>query len=164
MSAPSIVHAPARRNSRAHARDHPRDHPRDDSRDELHSQLLSSRHAIPYLCCADAEAALEFYVEVFGFRERGRLLSARGGLLQAELVLEDAPLLLTPSPGALVPTGAGQRARLRYPVRELDAHHARARAAGATIDAPPGRGPDGRRRYRARDREQRLWTFFTPDR
>jgi uncharacterized glyoxalase superfamily protein PhnB len=44
-------------------------------------------------------------------------------------------------------------------VDDVDAHHERARAAGATIAAPPRDTPQGERAYRAVDPEGHRWIF-----
>jgi uncharacterized glyoxalase superfamily protein PhnB len=49
-------------------------------------------------------------------------------------------------------------------VDDVDAHHARARAAGATIAAPPEDQPYGDRSYRAVDPEGHRWIFAGPAR
>ena len=48
-------------------------------------------------------------------------------------------------------------------VDDVDAHHARAVAAGAAIVRPPADTPYGAREYSARDLEGRLWSFGTYD-
>jgi uncharacterized glyoxalase superfamily protein PhnB len=47
-------------------------------------------------------------------------------------------------------------------VDDVEAHYARARAAGARIDRPPVDQPYGRREYEARDPEGHRWWFGTP--
>ena len=46
-------------------------------------------------------------------------------------------------------------------VDDVDAHHERARAAGATIAAEPKDEPHGDRMYRAVDPEGHRWMFAT---
>lgn len=45
-------------------------------------------------------------------------------------------------------------------VENVDAHHAHAKAQGATIVYPPADMPYGFREYGARDLEGRLWSFM----
>jgi uncharacterized glyoxalase superfamily protein PhnB len=47
-------------------------------------------------------------------------------------------------------------------VDDVDAHHERARAAGATIAAAPADQPHGSRIYRAVDPEGHRWIFSQP--
>ena len=58
--------------------------------------------------------------------------------------------------------GVSPRAHGTYVVvDDVDAHHARARAAGATIVYPPEDTEFGTRRYRALDLEGYEWSFGT---
>ena len=47
-------------------------------------------------------------------------------------------------------------------VDDVDAHYARARAAGASIDGEPQDMPYGLREYGARDLEGHRWWFSSP--
>jgi len=47
-------------------------------------------------------------------------------------------------------------------VEDVDAHHARAAAAGAEIAEEPHDEPYGERRYAAEDPEGHCWYFATP--
>ena len=47
-------------------------------------------------------------------------------------------------------------------VDDVDTHHEKALAAGATVVYPPREMPYGVREYAARDLEGGLWSFMTP--
>ena len=63
--------------------------------------------------------------------------------------------------GDLVLVGAADAAAASLMVRveDVDAHCARARAAGATILSEPTSYPYGERQYTAEDRDGHRWTF-----
>jgi PhnB protein len=126
-----------------------------------------STSVTPYLAYADAPAAIEFLCKAFGFVERFRYPMPDGKIGHAELALGDAPLLLASeweaanlvSPSKL----SGLHAQIFCAVEDVDAHHARAREAGATIAAEP-KDEHGMRRYRAVDPEGHRWMFAAPSR
>jgi PhnB protein len=116
----------------------------------------------PYLLYEDAAAAIAFLTGAFGFTERLRMADASGAVLHAELVFEGEALML----GA--PGGGFRSARssgLEPPVftylyvDDVDAHFARAKAAGAEITSEPEDQPYGDRSYRAKDPEGLVWHF-----
>jgi uncharacterized glyoxalase superfamily protein PhnB len=131
---------------------------------------------IPMIAYEDGMAAIEWLSKAFGFRERQKAcqLWPDGRVSHAEMQAGDGLIMLgTPTPDYESPRHHRQtceRARnwsvvpwiidgvLVY-VDDLDAHFARAKAAGATIlsaieDDPPGR------RYQAEDLEGHRWFFF----
>jgi uncharacterized glyoxalase superfamily protein PhnB len=121
-----------------------------------------NQRIIPYLYYDDAPAALDFLAEAFGFRETLRVARPDGGVMHAETGYQGNVVMLgTPPDGA---------ARRGLPVRhgsvmcwvdDVDAHHARARAAGAEIVAPLEDKPYGDRMYTAADPEGHQWHFAT---
>jgi uncharacterized glyoxalase superfamily protein PhnB len=94
----------------------------------------------PMLVYADAPAALAFLAEAFGFEERSRMDMPDGSVGHAEVAFGDQVVM----------------------VDDVDAHHARARAAGATIAAEPADQEYGERTYRAIDPEGQRWIFGAP--
>jgi uncharacterized glyoxalase superfamily protein PhnB len=89
-----------------------------------------------------------------------------GSVGHAELGLGDAVVMVSSEWRA-----AGVVSPLRLPalhaqvyvrVDDVDAHHARARAAGATIAAGPADQEYGERTYRAIDPEGQRWIFGAP--
>jgi uncharacterized glyoxalase superfamily protein PhnB len=101
---------------------------------------------IPELACEDVGAAAAWLGEAFGFGVRLRIgdhriqMSVGGGAV----VLVDGG----PGPG-----------RVLGRVAHVDAHHERARAAGARILAPPADHPYGERQYSVEDPAGHRWTF-----
>lgn len=122
-----------------------------------------SSTVIPCLQFRDAPAAIAWLGEAFGFECRARHdLPDGGGVAHAELVAGDGMIML----GSLPPDGTEGRvhiepgtACLYVIVEDVDAHHARAVAAGARIDRAPADTDYGSREYHARDPEGNLYSF-----
>ena len=120
---------------------------------------------IPYLNYAGAPAAIEFLCEAFGFEERMRLPMPDGRLGHAELVMGDNVLMLASNFEEMdhaTPRELGKRhgAVMCY-VDDVDAHHERAKAAGAEIVQELEDKFYGDRSYSALDIEGQYWTFGT---
>ena len=120
----------------------------------------------PMIVYADARAALAFLAEAFGFEERFRMDMPDGSVGHAEVGLGDEVVMLASEWGV-----GGVVSPLRLPsvhaqihvrVDDVDAHFARARAAGATIAAEPADQDYGARSYRAIDPEGHRWIFAGP--
>jgi PhnB protein len=117
----------------------------------------------PYLAYDDAPAAIDFLCRAFGFEERFRYPMPDGRIGHAELVAGDAVVMLASvfealgfaSPRKL----PGVHCQMHCTVEDVDAHHERARGAGATIAAPPADQDHGHRIYRAIDPEGHRWIF-----
>jgi uncharacterized glyoxalase superfamily protein PhnB len=120
----------------------------------------------PMLAYDDAPAALEFLCKAFGFEERYRMGMPDGTIGHAEVALGDQVVMLATTwkaAGMASPKDlAGVHAQLRCTVDDVEAHFARARAAGATIAAEPEDQPYGERVYRAVDPEGHRWIFAAP--
>jgi PhnB protein len=135
------------------------------------SNVLS---VIPMIAYEDGVAALEWLARAFGFREQARLVAPDGTLSHGEMGAGDGLIMLAcPTPDYQSPRRhreVCEQARkwsavpwiidgvLVY-VDDLDAHFARAKAAGAKILSEIEEGPPGRR-YRAEDLEGHRWFFF----
>ncbi len=133
---------------------------------------------IPMICYEDGIAALEWLAAAFGFRERVRLVDSNGTLSHGEMEAGDGLIMLaTPTPDYESPRRHRDHCEaarrwssvpwvidgvLVY-VDDLDAHYARAKAAGATILTDIEEGPPARR-YRAEDLEGHRWFFMERDR
>lgn len=123
------------------------------------------QRAIPYLSYADAPAAIAFLERAFGFEEHVRFPMPDGRVGHAELAIGDHCVMLATayeemgmaSPSTL-PAVHGQV--LCY-VDDVDAHYARAKAAGANITKELEDQPHGDRTYRATDPEGHRWIFAT---
>lgn len=109
----------------------------------------------PYLCVADAAAAIDFYTRVFDARELYRLSEPDGRVGHAELRLGPVTLMLAeeyPECDFVAPKGEGTAGfRLHLHVDAVDALYARAIAAGATSLRPPTDEFYGERSARIRD-------------
>ena len=116
---------------------------------------------IPVLIYEDIEAAHDQLVTVFGFASDGIERLPDGTVIHAEVRLGDARIWLhrvsddLASPSTLTHLNAG----LVVHVADVDAHFARAREGGASIDNEPQDQPYGQREYGARDREGHHWWF-----
>ena len=129
---------------------------------------------VPFLGYEDAAAAIEWLERAFGFREnRDERHEQDGTVTHAELELEGATIYLsTPksyaSPRTLRSESEAARRSYDNPwvidglfvqVDDVDAHHARAAAAGATILREPEEPGIGFRIYTAADPEGHRWMF-----
>jgi MerR family transcriptional regulator, thiopeptide resistance regulator len=121
---------------------------------------------IPLLVYRDIQSAHDFLVEAFGFEPGGVEHDADGQAVHGEVRAGDTVIWLHRvaaehelSPPQTVNTAAGG---LVVHVVDVDAHYARARAAGAQIDYEPTDQPYGQREYGARDLEGHRWWFATP--
>lgn len=98
-------------------------------------------HAVyPYLCVADAGAAIAFYAKAFGAREKFRLTEPSGRIGHAELDLGGTTLMLSdafPEYGIGDAKAIGATAvTIHLHVDDADAMVAAALDAGATLDRP----------------------------
>lgn len=129
---------------------------------------------IPMIAYEDGVAALEWLAKAFGFQERDRRVEPDGTLSHGEMQTGDGVIMLaTPTPDYQSPkhhreTCAQARKWSEVPyiidgvlvyVDDLDAHYARAKAAGAAILTDIQEDSPGRR-YRAEDLEGHRWFFF----
>jgi uncharacterized glyoxalase superfamily protein PhnB len=131
---------------------------------------------VPMIAYVDAQAAIDWLTDAFGFRERERIVDEGGTVMHAELETNEeggVVMLATPSADYEGPRLHGERcerarAWLAVPwivdgvlvyVDDVDAHFARARSNGARILSEPEDGPPARR-YRAEDIEGHRWMFM----
>lgn len=115
----------------------------------------------PYLNYEDTGAMMAWLTRAFGLVERHAQRGADGKVNHAEMALQDGVVMMG-SPGGSFrnPRHLGQVTRsLCVYIDDLDAHCARARAAGAEIIEEPADQPYGDRRYGARDPEGHHWYF-----
>ncbi|MGH8021301.1 MAG: VOC family protein [Opitutaceae bacterium] len=106
---------------------------------------MASSTPYPTLCASiaanDAERALEFYVRIFGAKERYRLIDPESGRVgHAELSLGDSVLMIAdeyPAYNKTPKTLGGTTAKLCLMVDDVDATVKRATEAGATVVMPP---------------------------
>jgi uncharacterized glyoxalase superfamily protein PhnB len=116
----------------------------------------------PVLKYDDAHAAIDFLERAFGFERHAVYDGESGGVAHAELRLGDEFVMLgsTGEGDDRFNQGAG-RYSLYVVVDDSDAHHERAKEAGATIERELTDQDYGSREYTARDPEGNLWSFGT---
>ena len=121
--------------------------------------ITTDRTLKPYLYYEDAAAAIDWLTDAFGFTERFRLDAPGGIVLHAELGFKDGVIML----GNVGPRNAVRPEQVRSGVYvyvdDVDAHHERARRAGADIVEPPSDQPFGDRIYLVLDHEGHEWYF-----
>ncbi len=128
-------------------------------------QLPNTPPFVAMLAYDDAPAAIEFLCSAFGFEERFRLDMPDGTIGHAELSFPgvDGHLTLATTwkdAGMANPQSlGGVHSQMQCNVKDVDAHYTRARAAGATVIAPPEDQFYGSRIYRAIDPEGHRWVF-----
>jgi PhnB protein len=93
---------------------------------------------IPYLSVDGASAAVDFYMSVFGAKERVRMPTPGGKIGHAELEIGDSVVMLadaSPGTGNQSPTSiGGTPVTVMVYVEDVDAVFARAVASGATVE------------------------------
>jgi uncharacterized glyoxalase superfamily protein PhnB len=115
-----------------------------------------SQTVTPYLFYGDADAASEFLQRAFGFREVDRQVGA-GGRTHLEFETESGGRIFAGQKEA-----DGLSGMVYVLVPDVDAHHDRAKAAGAEIFEQLFDTPFGHRRYSCADSQGQWWAFATP--
>lgn len=119
------------------------------------------RSIYPVFRYTDAKAAIDWLVDAFGF-ERGEVTEAPDGTVaHAELTYGTGMIMISQRPGPPAAAPAADDWRVYVAVDDVDAHHARAVAAGAEVIMPLTDQPYGSREYGARDIEGNCWSFGT---
>ena len=133
-------------------------------------KAASRANVMPCLTYRDAPAAVEFLCGAFGFAKKMVVKGDADTIAHAELTLGNAMVMLGSHKeteyGKLVKTPAevGICTQTIYlVVANPDAHHDKAKAAGAEIVIPPTTQTYGGRDYTCRDAEGHIWTFGTYD-
>ena len=129
---------------------------------------------VPMIAYENGPAAMDWLTSAFGFTEQRRWLTDDGRLSHGEMLAGGGLIMMaTPSDAYESPrthrTHCERAARwsetpyiidgLLVYVDDVDAHHERARAAGAVILSPPEDGEHGKH-YRAEDVEGHRWMFI----
>ena len=130
----------------------------------------SKAAVIPTMRYEDAARMIDWLCEAFGFERHLVVPGEDGTIAHAQLTLGDGMIMLgswrDDEWGRLVKTArqVGALTQSCYVVvPDADAHHARARAAGAEIVMDVEDKDYGGRGYAARDPEGQLWNFGTYD-
>ena len=103
---------------------------------------MATHELFAYLCVNDTAAAIAYYSEVFGAREKFRLTEPSGRIGHAELDFHNGVILMISDEFAEynIPSArtlGGTAVTLHLHVDDADAVVARAVAAGATLDMAP---------------------------
>jgi len=125
--------------------------------------MTTLKRIIPLLVYKDIPAAHDFLVKAFDFEAGGVERNAEGQPMHGEVHAGQATIWLHRVTGAHgLDSSAVSSGGLVVYVDDVDAHCARARAAGALIEREPEDMPYGQREYGARDLEGHRWWFATP--
>jgi uncharacterized glyoxalase superfamily protein PhnB len=108
----------------------------------------------------DAGQAAEWLERAFGFARQALHEGPGGTVRHAEMRLGNG-IVMFGSAAADTDNPWAEADGVYVVVDDVDAHHARALAAGAEIVRPPNDTDYGAREYTARDLEGRLWSFGT---
>jgi uncharacterized glyoxalase superfamily protein PhnB len=116
---------------------------------------------IPTIRYSDAKAAIDFLERAFGLETKAVHENDDGTVAHSELRFGSGMVMIgTRKDGDRFETG---RAVLYGIVDDPDAHHDRAKAAGATIVMGLTDQDYGSREYAAEDPEGNIWSFGTYD-
>ena len=119
---------------------------------------------IPTFKYRDAPAAIDLLCDAFGFERHQIMEGPNGTIAHAELKLGDDMIMLgsLPAPGDDDPLGLQAGGGSVYViVDDVEAHHARATAAGVEVVLELRDTEYGSREYTARDPDGNLWSFGT---
>ena len=122
----------------------------------------------PTLRYRDANAAIEWLKDVFGFEEKAVYRGDDGAVMHAELRLGAGLIMLGQHrPGGFFgdaePSADTSPAAIYVVLEDVDAHHARAKERGADVFRDLVDQDYGSREYGARDLEGNRWSFGTYD-
>ena len=120
---------------------------------------------VPLLVYRDIERAHEWLTRVFGFRAGLLERDASGAVMHGEVHNGEQVIWLhrvIADDGWVSAEGQPTSGELVVRVADVDAHCARARAEGASIEYGPMDQDYGVREYGTRDLEGRRWAFVAP--
>lgn len=118
----------------------------------------------PYLCVADAAAALDWYATAFGAVETIRYAGDDGRIGHAEMIVGGAKLMLSdpfPDLAVVPPDPSGSSVALHLNLPDVDAVYARAISSGATGLREPEDQPYGERSSTILDPFGHRWMIQT---
>jgi uncharacterized glyoxalase superfamily protein PhnB len=115
----------------------------------------------PAMSYRDAPAAVDWLERAFGFARHAVYDDGKGRIVHAELRFGNGMVMFGSAREPDPENAWTEQDGVYCVVEDVDAHHARAQAAGAEIVRPPADTPYGSREYTARDLEGRLWSFGT---
>jgi len=127
----------------------------------MDAESVKFNGVVAYIDYEDAGAMIEWLERVFGFEERARYVDKDGIVRQAEMFIGDTELWLAGhDPGYWAQKGHDPDRWLGVWVDDVDAHHDRVKAAGATISRPPEDQDYDVRTYQVDDPEGYHWGFM----
>jgi uncharacterized glyoxalase superfamily protein PhnB len=121
------------------------------------------QNLFPALRYKDGPAALEWLGKAFGFEQRMVVPGPEGAVAHAEMRLGPGVIMLGSGkhgPGDDSPWDGAHQGVYVW-IEDVDAHYARAQAAGAEIVVELHDTDYGSREYSVRDLEGHLWSFGT---
>lgn len=118
------------------------------------------RTIYPIFRYRDARPAIDWLCAAFGFTVHAVHDAPDGSVAHAELILHTGMIMVGERPDS-APRLGDEEWSVYVAVDDLDAHHARARAAGAEIVRDPFDTDYGSRDYAARDLAGNVWSFGT---
>ena len=131
---------------------------------------LTPTPAMINICYGDAPAAIAWLCDAFGFTRRVVHADPSGVVHRAQLTLGNAMVMISSArdddAGRLLTSAAragAQTGSLYVVVADVDAHHDKAVAAGATVIRPLTDEPYGGRDYVCVDPFGQMWSFGTYD-
>ena len=119
----------------------------------LSNRSIPRATVIPELAYPDINAAADWLCDAFGFTVRLRI-----GTHRAQINVGDGAVVLTELQGDRG-QDLGRAHGMLVRVEDVEGHHERASAHGATIVRPPADHQYGERQYTAEDPSGRRWTF-----
>ncbi len=121
---------------------------------------MSYPTVFPTLNYDDAPAALDFIVEAFGAERHAVYFGDDGGIQHAEVRFGNGIVMIGPASEEYAAT-RGRSGGVCVVIADPDAHHDRAKAAGAEITRALQDTHYGSRDYTAKDPEGNSWYFST---
>lgn len=115
---------------------------------------------VPCLSYRDPRKAADWLRDAFGFEIKEMITDDDGAVVHAEAVYGNG-MLMFGGHGDGETAGRAGSGYLYVVVEDVDAHHARAKAAGAEIVRELTDKDYGSRDYTARDLDGNMWTFGT---
>lgn len=124
--------------------------------------MTKTQNIFPALRYRNGTAALEWLARAFGFEKQMVVPGPEGSIAHAQMKLGPGVIMLGSGSGkdAQNPWDAVLQGVYVY-VADVDAHYARARAAGAEIVRELQDTDYGSREYSVRDLDGHLWSFGT---
>lgn len=132
--------------------------------DKTQSMQAGVPNIFPALKYKDAPKAIAWLGKAFGFEKQFVVPGENNSVAHAQL-RHGAGMIMMGSTGAPDPKNpwTTEPFGIYVAVKDIDAHYARAKEAGAKIERPLAATDYGAREYSVRDCEGHLWSFGTYD-